>query len=190
MTGIAYTFCMRLHFISRQTKATRSYIEASLPRQTGILEKITSSTMAPSSTALQPILDLRKAHPGGTYFTYSVSAVLVPEHRLPGELFDSVERCLYDAGIALQHYFDGVQIRYDGISLGTYSVSRLVNDPLGLFDDLLQRLIATFRMRTRSHVSTSRAPTRSVDTMAARPTEPLTGDRHDLKSSFGLTVEE
>lgn len=154
------------------------------------MKKNISSTTTPSSTELQPILDLRKAHPGGVHFTYSVSAVLISEDRLPGELFDSVERCLYDAGIALQHYFDGVQIRYDGISLGTYSVSRLVNDPLGLFDDLLQRLIATFRMRTRSYISTSRAPTRSVDTMAARSTEPLTGDRHDSWSSFALTVEE
>lgn len=153
MTGTTYTSCMRLHFFSRQAKATHSYSEAFWQRQTADLEKNISPTIVPSSIALQPILDVRKAHPGGIHFTYSVSAVVVTEQRSSGELFDSVERCLYDAGLALQHYFDGVQIRYDGIALGTYAVSRLVNDPLGLFDDLLQRLIATFRMRTRGFIT-------------------------------------
>jgi hypothetical protein len=134
------------------------------------LEKNTSSTIAQSSIALQPILDVRKAHPGGVHFTYSVSAVVVPEQGSPGELFDSVERCLYDAGLALQHYFDGVQIRYEGIALGTYAVSRLVSDPLGLFDDLLQRLIATFRMRTRGYVTTPRASGLGTVSMAVPST--------------------
>ena len=66
-----------------------------------------------------PILDLRKAPSGGANFTYSVSAGLAADasgHRANGELFDSVESCLYDAGMALKNDFDGVQIRYDGIA--------------------------------------------------------------------------
>lgn len=114
-----------------------------------------------------PILDLRKAPNGGANFTYSVSAVVADGHRPTGELFESVESCLYDAGMALKNYFDGVQIRYDGIALGTYAVSRLVNDPLGLFDDLLQRLIATFRMRTRGYVATPRASGSGAGTMTS-----------------------
>lgn len=128
---------------------------------------------------MQPILELRSASRNGTNFTYSVSAVVAAEHRPPGELFDSVESCLYDAGMALRYYFDGVQIRYDGIALGTYAVSRLVNDPLGLFDDLLERLIATFRMRTRGYVATPRAPQSTPVSMTFPSTESFTGDRHD-----------
>ncbi len=97
---------------------------------------------------MQPILDLRRA--GSGTFTYSVSAKLLATLPKAEELFVSTERCLYDAGKALQHYFESVHIRYDGISLGEYPVSRLVRDPIGLCDELLQRLIATFRMRNRS----------------------------------------
>lgn len=131
-------------------------------------------------SALQPILDLRKAPNGGRNFTYTVSAGPATEFRPSGELFESVESCLYDAGMALSYYFDGVQIRYDGIALGTYSVSRLVNDPLGLFDDLLQRLIATFRMRTRGYVATPGASRSEVASMSVAPTRSLAGDRRDL----------
>ena len=99
---------------------------------------------------MQPILDLRKA--SGDAFTYSLSASLRSSLPKPKELFNSTDRCLYDAGKALQNYFDSVFIRYDGISLGSYPVSRLVHDPLGLFEELMQRLIATFRMRNRGYV--------------------------------------
>lgn len=103
---------------------------------------------------MQPILDLRRA--GSDAFSYSVSAKLLATLPKPQELFASTERCLYDAGKALQHYFESVHIRYDGISLGDYPVSRLVRDPLGLYDELMQRLIATFRMRNRSHATAAR----------------------------------
>jgi hypothetical protein len=144
-----------------------------------VLEKMTLPTTVPKAIGLLPILDLRKAPNGGANFTYTVSAILAPDERPTGELFDSVESCLYDAGTALRNYFDGVQIRYDGIALGTYAVSRLVNDPLGLFDELLQRLIATFRMRTRSHAAAPRATRSGAVTIAAPITGSTTGDRHD-----------
>ncbi|RYF33893.1 MAG: hypothetical protein EOO26_06510 [Comamonadaceae bacterium] len=119
---------------------------------------------------MQPILDLRKA--AGDAFTYSLSASVRSSFPRPIELFNSTERCLYDAGKSLQNYFDSVHIRYDGISLGSYPVLRLVQDPLGLFEELMQRLIATFRMRNRSH---PRAARPKPVTMAV----PTTGDRHD-----------
>lgn len=119
---------------------------------------------------LQPILDVRKAPNGSAHFTYSVSAVLAKDFHPTGELFDSVGSCLYDAGMALNYYFDGVQIRYHGIALGTHAVSRLVNDPLGLFDDLLQRLIVIFRMRSRGYVATAASLGPDVGTKSVRPT--------------------
>jgi hypothetical protein len=147
-----------------------------LLRGKGILVKKDTTEF---QSALQPILDLRKAPNGDRDFTYTVSAGPATEFRPSGELFDSVESCLYDAGRALCHYFDGVQIRYDGIALGTYAVSRLVNDPLGLFDDLMQRLIATFRMRTRGYVATPGAVRADAATISVSSASALSSDRRD-----------
>lgn len=119
---------------------------------------------------MQPILELRKA--SGDAFSYSVSTSIRSTLPKSQELFSSTERCLHDAGKSLQNYFESVLIRYDGISLGVYPVSRLVHDPLGLFDELMQRLIATFRMRNRSHARAARPN-------PVRMPVPTTGDRHD-----------
>lgn len=103
---------------------------------------------------MQPVLELRKI--ATDTFAYSLSAGTRHPTPVPGDLFESIEYCLYDAGKALQNYFESVLIRYQGISLGEFPVQRLVHDSLGLFDEIMTRLIATFRMRTRSYPTAPR----------------------------------
>ena len=120
---------------------------------------------------MQPVLELRRV--AADAFGYSLSAIPRDPTRPPQDLFSTVEYCLYDAGRSLQNYFDSVIIRYDGISLGAFPVMRLVNDTLGLFDEIMARLIATFRMRTRSYAT---APRPEGGTMVA-PILSTTGEK-------------
>ena len=93
---------------------------------------------------MQPILDIRTVQPG--LFTYSLGAA--PEAELQcGDFFDTAERCLLDAGQGLHLYFDRVQIRFAGFALGSYPVARMVDDPLGLFQELMARILRTYRTR-------------------------------------------
>lgn len=93
---------------------------------------------------MHPILDIRTIRIDR--FTYSLGAArqLV---RPCEDLFDSIDRCLRDAGEALATYFDHVQIFYAGIPLGTHAVAKLVDDTLGLLEDLRRRLVAILRVR-------------------------------------------
>ncbi|OUM01518.1 hypothetical protein [Variovorax sp. JS1663] len=93
---------------------------------------------------MQPILDIRAVN--SHLYTYSLCAAAQAEaHR--GDLFDSAERCLLDAGQGLTHYFDQVQIRFAGFALGSYPVTRMVEDPLGLFQELMARVLRIYRLR-------------------------------------------
>lgn len=83
---------------------------------------------------MQPILDIRSVRPD--LYTYSLGAVPAAELQC-GDFFDTAERCLLDAGQGLYSYFDSVQIRFAGLALGSYPVARMVEDPLGLFQELM-----------------------------------------------------
>jgi hypothetical protein len=97
---------------------------------------------------MQPILDIRSVH--SHLYTYSLCAASQAEaHR--GELFDSAEHCLLDAGRGLSHYFDRVQIHFAGCALGSYPVARMVEDPLGLFEELMARVLRLCRTRAVPH---------------------------------------
>jgi hypothetical protein len=82
---------------------------------------------------MQPILDIRSVRPD--LYTYSLGAVPAAELQC-GDFFDTAERCLLDAGQGLYRYFDQVQIRFAGLALGSYPVARMVEDPLGLLQEL------------------------------------------------------
>jgi hypothetical protein len=72
-------------------------------------------------------------------FTYRLGATLSFAARDAGDLFDSLERCLRDAGESLHAYFDDVSICYDGVPLGTHSVERLRAEPVRVMDELGRR---------------------------------------------------
>ncbi len=93
---------------------------------------------------MQPILDIRAVH--SHLYTYSLGAASQAQAHT-GEFFDTAERCLQDAGRGLHNYFDRVQIQFAGFALGSYPVSRMVDDPLGLFQELMARVLRIYRMR-------------------------------------------
>ena len=94
---------------------------------------------------MQPILDIRTIQPD--LYTYSLGAAA--QAVLPrDDFFDTAEHCLQDAGRGLFLYFDSVQIRFAGFALGSYPVARMVEDPMGLFRELMARIETIYRMRT------------------------------------------
>lgn len=96
---------------------------------------------------MQPILDIRAVH--SHLYTYSLGAAAQAEHPC-GNFFETAERCLQDAGQGLYLYFDRVQIRFAGFALGSYPVARMVEDPLGLFQELMAGVLRIYRMRAVS----------------------------------------
>jgi len=93
---------------------------------------------------MDPILDIRPVQ--ADLYTYSLGTGR--QSVWPCDcLFDSMERCLRDAGEALCTYFERVDIVYAGVPLGTHAVARLRNDPLGLFKEMLHRLAADYGRR-------------------------------------------
>ena len=93
---------------------------------------------------MHPILDIRPVCTDR--FTYSLGAARQSAHPCEN-LFESIDRCLHDAGEALATYFERVQILYAGIPLGTHAVAKLLHDPLGLLEELRRRLAAIYRLR-------------------------------------------
>ncbi len=99
-----------------------------------------------------PILEIQQSHDG--LYTYSVRAARQDAHP-SNDFFDSVARCLQEAGSILNLYFEGVQISIAGVPLGIHRVTRLVQDPGGVFDELMGRLrISDWRQAPLSRGST------------------------------------
>ncbi len=71
---------------------------------------------------MDPILDLRCV--GAELFTYSLRAPGQPP-RLEDDFYGPMEHCLRDAADALHHYFDRVELRLSGGSLGTVALAQL-----------------------------------------------------------------
>jgi hypothetical protein len=94
---------------------------------------------------MQPILDIRTVRPD--LYTYSLGAAA--QGVLPrDDFFETAEHCLQDAGEGLSLYFDSVQICFAGFALGSYPVARMVQDPMGLFRELMARIEVVCRSRT------------------------------------------
>lgn len=82
---------------------------------------------------MHPILNIEQVRKGR--FTYSVAATQ-PAQLTGSEFFDSVERCLRDAGEALHAYFDDVCICFSNVPLGIHPVTRLLVEPRLLREEL------------------------------------------------------
>ena len=81
-----------------------------------------------------PHLEIRRV--GRDFYIYSVRAGRASAGRCEDPI-DSLERCLNDAGDSLGHYFPSVSVSLDGQDLGSYSVRRLQQNPVGLAAELL-----------------------------------------------------
>ncbi|WP_225782034.1 hypothetical protein [Xenophilus sp. Marseille-Q4582] len=71
---------------------------------------------------MDPILDIRPVR--ADLFTYSLRAPGQPP-RLVDDYFGPLERCLWDAGEALNHYFERVELHLAGRPLGAVPLQRL-----------------------------------------------------------------
>ena len=85
---------------------------------------------------MQPHLDIRRIAPD--FFTYSVHAGSAPS-LFTEDTTDSLAGCLNDAGDSLGSYFPEVCVTIDGLTLGSYAVARLMNNPAGLAIELLKK---------------------------------------------------
>lgn len=84
-----------------------------------------------------PHLEIRRIGPD--FYTYSVRAGKADACRNEDPI-DSLERCLNDAGDSLGHYFPSVNVSLDGQDLGSYSVQRLLQNPVALAAELLVKV--------------------------------------------------
>ncbi len=85
---------------------------------------------------MKPLIEIRCLVPTGEY-AYSIGA-----HRTTvcdaDSAFQSLERCLHDAGESLGSYFSSVQIRYEGACLSVCATELLRCSPGEVADELLQ----------------------------------------------------
>lgn len=117
---------------------------------------------------MQPTLDIQKVQPD--LFTYALAAAAAPG--LPcGNFFVTVVSVLHDAGRLLSRYFDRVEIRLAGVTLGSFPVKHLVHDPASVFKALMERMGSLVAM-TESPLSVSsesHEPSRSAGRHTDRP---------------------
>ena len=86
---------------------------------------------------MHPILNIQQVRKDR--FTYSVAATQPASLGGGTDFFDSVERCLRDAGEALHTYFESVVIHIANVPFGVYPVVRLLQEPRVLLEELVQQ---------------------------------------------------
>lgn len=94
---------------------------------------------------MHPILNIQQVRKDR--FTYSVAATQPAPLGAGNDFFDSVERCLRDAGEALHAYFDDVFICFANVPLGVHRVERLLMEPRLLLEELAHRWAEAHRIR-------------------------------------------
>jgi hypothetical protein len=94
---------------------------------------------------MHPILNIQQVRKDR--FTYSVATTQPAPLGAGDYFFESVERCLRDAGEALHAYFDDVFICFANVPLGVHPVERLLKEPRILLDELAQRWMEAHRSR-------------------------------------------
>ncbi len=71
-------------------------------------------------------------------YTYRISAdgALSPEE--DSVTFESLERCLFDAGASLDQYFSAVELKLDGLFIGQYATHALRTHPTAVAQRIRQ----------------------------------------------------
>ncbi|VTU39203.1 hypothetical protein [Variovorax sp. PBL-E5] len=77
---------------------------------------------------MKPLIEIHRIGPGG--YAYRISA-LGSDAQESGEsgTFDSLARCLFDAGASLDHYFARVDLKLEGMFIGACTTDVLRRDP-------------------------------------------------------------
>ena len=91
---------------------------------------------------MNPNVDIKQV--ADRYFNYSVS-LGDGKLRYAQQGLRSMAECLHDAATAVGQAFRDVDLSYDGVALGTYSIPTLEHDTLLLAEVLTERLSALCR---------------------------------------------
>jgi len=70
-------------------------------------------------------------------YTYRISAT-GPMAQGDSATFDSLERCLFDAGASLDQYFPSVELKLDGLFIGQYATCALRSHPIAVAQRIRQ----------------------------------------------------
>jgi hypothetical protein len=77
---------------------------------------------------MKPLVEIQRA--GSNAFTYRIRAFVAGAKEAGDSgTFESLARCLFDAGASLGHYFDSVELNVDGLFVGSYPVDALRRQP-------------------------------------------------------------
>lgn len=84
---------------------------------------------------MKPVIEIQRI--GSDAYSYRISAqgAAVQE---PDASFDSLERCLYDAGASIGAYFSSVEMNYEGMFLGSCATDVLRQNPKGVAQRIAQ----------------------------------------------------
>ena len=84
---------------------------------------------------MKPLIEIHRV--GADAFSYRISAQGAAAQE-SGSAFDSLERCLFDAGASLGHYFPRVEVNYEGMFLGACTTAALRSNPKGVAQRITQ----------------------------------------------------
>lgn len=77
---------------------------------------------------MKPLIDILRIGPRA--YAYRISARFAGAQQAGDSgTFDTLERCLFDAGAALGHYFASVELRLDGRPMGGCATESLRREP-------------------------------------------------------------
>jgi hypothetical protein len=93
---------------------------------------------------MEPSLDIRKLRPG--LYTYRLTVGGGPFGESP-EAFETISECLHDAAREVGDEMLAVRVSYGATGLGSFPLGRLLNDPTGLADELMERVSALIEAR-------------------------------------------
>ena len=94
--------------------------------------------------AMKPLVHVQRI--ASNAYTYRISAN-GPLTEGDSATFDSLERCLFDAGASLDHYFSSVELKLDGLFIGQYATHALRSHPTAVAQ----------RIRQHFHIAPARA---------------------------------
>ncbi len=77
-------------------------------------------------SAMKPLIEIRRIATGA--YSYRISAQ-GSDAQDDGGTFTSLAQCLLDAGASLDHYFESVEMKFDGMFLGACATEALRNNP-------------------------------------------------------------
>jgi hypothetical protein len=86
---------------------------------------------------MNPVVEILRI--GRDAYAYRISARGTAAEQEADSTFDSLERCLVDAGDSLGHYFSRVEVSLDGRLLGSCATDLLRRNPKGVAERIAQR---------------------------------------------------